>query len=721
MFTNDFARYIDAFTEVLDEVVTGGDAVDDVARAGVTHLTDVVVPTLATKTEVIQAAGGGIPQDMADLRYAPITGSEVYATQADVSGKANATDVANALAGKSDTTHTHTGVYQPAGSYATTTDLTTGLAGKADASHTHTGVYQPAGSYATTTDLTTGLAGKADASHTHTGLPTAILTAATGTETDTQVNSALYSKNTYFAKNSVSTSGTVNSNTLVYSTARANALFAPISGSANYAAAAHTHTGLPSAILTTAAPSGASDTNVYSALECDARFASTAGAGITQTQADARYLQLTGVVSTPSISTSETFSCAYVNGNFAPSTGSTAYAGANHTHTGVYQPAGSYATTTDLTTGLAGKSDISHTHATLPTAILTAATGTETNTEVNSALLTKTQLAAKANTSDVYTKTQSDAAYQTKANMTGNGTTYYSSAKCDTDFFLKADILSSTSGSTGNKVWSALLTSNQLANKSDTSHTHATLPTAILTAATGTESHTEVNSALLTKTQLAAKANTSDVYTKTQSDAAYQTKASMLTVGAETTYPSKAYADTLYAPIAGGGGSAPKYLKMTHSGQSIPWGMTTLTPLVKDTTASTSTLTVDTQVVYNGTGKNLLVIATWRATWPTYGVAAGDRQLDMCMCSSVTLGAWTGSAYQRNQVNSNTTPGNNTKIAQMGLPQDGDTSGWTIGYGRTPILTANFLFPSGYWMGFNLGSQATTTPSSVMEWVIFEL
>lgn len=81
----------------------------------------------------------------------------------DISGKADKTYVDTELAKK-----------QPVGDYATTTALTEGLAGKANTSHTHTIANitnlqdtldgkQAKGDYATTSALTTGLAGKAPA------------------------------------------------------------------------------------------------------------------------------------------------------------------------------------------------------------------------------------------------------------------------------------------------------------------------------------------------------------------------------------------------------------------------------------------------------------------------------------------------------------------------------------------------------------------------------
>lgn len=342
MFNNDFARYINAFTEVLEEAVTSGEAIDAQARAGVLHVLNDVVPTLApatgsavyaTKAEVISGAGGGIPEAIADERYAPKTGSLVYAAKSeipDVSLKANTSDVTTALAGKANVSHTHTGVYQPVGSYLVASDIagkadssavTTALAGKSDTTHTHAGVYQPVGLYLVAADI----AGKADNS--------AVTTALAG-KSDTT----------------------------------------------------HTHATLPSAILTTASPSGASDTNVYSALESDARFATVAGAGITQTQADNRYLQLTDAATT-------------------------------------------YETQSAATTALAGKSDTSHTHTGVYAPATNPALGANNyaGKDYVDAQIATRQVAGTYLTSD------DDSAYQTKANMTvvGSETSYYSAAKVD--------------------------------------------------------------------------------------------------------------------------------------------------------------------------------------------------------------------------------------------------------------------------------------------------
>jgi hypothetical protein len=104
----------------------------------------------------IPTLSGGLSTTTGDARYAPITGSTVYATVAqipDVSGKANVSDVATALNAK-----------------ANITDVTTALAGKADAGHLHTGTYAPVSTTYTKTEVDTAVATKAASNHTHTGI-----------------------------------------------------------------------------------------------------------------------------------------------------------------------------------------------------------------------------------------------------------------------------------------------------------------------------------------------------------------------------------------------------------------------------------------------------------------------------------------------------------------------------------------------------------------------
>ena len=100
---------------------------------------------------------------------------------------ANITNLQTTLNGKANTSHTHTianitdlqdalndkADTSDLDNYATTTALTSGLAGKANTSHTHTtsqitNLSTTLSDYATTEALTSGLAGKANTSHTHT-------------------------------------------------------------------------------------------------------------------------------------------------------------------------------------------------------------------------------------------------------------------------------------------------------------------------------------------------------------------------------------------------------------------------------------------------------------------------------------------------------------------------------------------------------------------------
>ena len=100
---------------------------------------------------------------------------------------ANITNLQTTLNGKANTSHTHTianitdlqdalddkADASDLANYATTTALTSGLAGKANTSHTHTtsqitNLSTTLSDYATTEALTSGLAGKANTSHTHT-------------------------------------------------------------------------------------------------------------------------------------------------------------------------------------------------------------------------------------------------------------------------------------------------------------------------------------------------------------------------------------------------------------------------------------------------------------------------------------------------------------------------------------------------------------------------
>lgn len=96
------------------------------------------------------------------IAYSEITGTP---PEQDLSGLATKNELQTGLAGKANTSHTHT--------TAQVTGLDTALAGKAPSSHTHTSAQitdlsNTLAPYAKTTDVNTGLAGKANSSHTHT-------------------------------------------------------------------------------------------------------------------------------------------------------------------------------------------------------------------------------------------------------------------------------------------------------------------------------------------------------------------------------------------------------------------------------------------------------------------------------------------------------------------------------------------------------------------------
>jgi hypothetical protein len=149
--------------------------------------------------------GGDLTKSLADTYYAPITGSIVYATKAelpDISGKADKTttytktEVDTALSGK-----------QPTGSYLVAADIT----GKADKSDTYT-----------KTEVNTALTTKSDTTHTHASLYAPL------------VNAGI---NNYFGSDMVVVEGNVNlwGNRTVPSVLKANASYAPATGSTVYA------------------------------------------------------------------------------------------------------------------------------------------------------------------------------------------------------------------------------------------------------------------------------------------------------------------------------------------------------------------------------------------------------------------------------------------------------------------------------------------------------
>lgn len=93
------------------------------------------------------------------IAYSEITGTP---PEPDLSDLATKNELQTGLAGKANTKHTHT--------TAQVTGLDTALAGKADKTYVDTELAkkQAKGDYATNTALTQGLAGKANTSHTHT-------------------------------------------------------------------------------------------------------------------------------------------------------------------------------------------------------------------------------------------------------------------------------------------------------------------------------------------------------------------------------------------------------------------------------------------------------------------------------------------------------------------------------------------------------------------------
>lgn len=147
--------------------------VQDLAETG--EYGDNVGPArkLARLSDLVGLGGGStFSKTEADGLYAPKTGSTEYATPF---------DVALGLAAKAEVGHTHSGLYQPWGDYLVAADIagkadaatvytktqvdtalsgkvdtagvTAALATKSDVTHTHTGVYQPVGSYLVASDL----------------------------------------------------------------------------------------------------------------------------------------------------------------------------------------------------------------------------------------------------------------------------------------------------------------------------------------------------------------------------------------------------------------------------------------------------------------------------------------------------------------------------------------------------------------------------------------
>ena len=269
MFTNDFLR-------------------DDVSTR--LFLTEEEAETLYARRDDIPTLTEGLAVATADVRYAPITGSTVYATKSelpDVSGKANVTEVVAALQTKSDTNHTHSGVYQPVGSYlvaadiagkANTSDVTSALAGKADVAHTHAQYAPATGStvYATKDEVTEATGGgltqtAADGRYVQqtalyqevTDITDQLYHTKDATYTKTQVDTALSQK-----------SDTTHTHAGVYQPVGSYLVAADIAGKAN------------TTDVTTALAGKADSASVYTKTESDAKYLTTDDDSAYQTKAN---------------------------------------------------------------------------------------------------------------------------------------------------------------------------------------------------------------------------------------------------------------------------------------------------------------------------------------------------------------------------------------------------------------------------------------------------
>ena len=178
----------------LTEATVGDYITSKEVDAKIAALVDSAPGTLDTLNELAAALGD-------DPNFATTITAQIAskADAADLADYATTEALTSGLAGKANTTHTHTvsqitDLGTTLSKYATTTALTEGLAGKANKSHTHaisdvtnlqntlnnkaavththtvsqiTDLSTTLSKYATTTALTSGLAGKANKSHTH--------------------------------------------------------------------------------------------------------------------------------------------------------------------------------------------------------------------------------------------------------------------------------------------------------------------------------------------------------------------------------------------------------------------------------------------------------------------------------------------------------------------------------------------------------------------------
>lgn len=248
------------------------------------------------------------------------------------------------------------------------------------------------------------------------------------------------------------------------------------------------------------------------------------------------------------------------------------YAATGHTHTGVYQPVGNYAlvsqlpdisgkaNTTDVTTALAGKSNVGHTHAEY--APSTGSTVYATKAEVTQA------------TGGGLTQMAADSLYAPIS-----GSTVYATVAQIPDISGKAnttDVTVALLNKVDQAVYDSYVASTATA-KADVTYVDTQLAAKVnmsdymAYALTNSEIIAgKVNVEELT-TGLAAKADVTHTHSE------YQTKANMVTEGSETTYYSGAKVDALLASIPTGGASSFLHLtspnKATYNPEiNMGWG-----------------------------------------------------------------------------------------------------------------------------------------------------
>lgn len=215
----------------------------------------------------------------------------------------------------------------------------------------------------------------------------------------------------------------------------------------------------------------------------------------------------------------------------------------SHTHTGTYAPAtGSsvYALKTEIP-DISGKADVSDVSSALATkadanhhhdGVYASVQDTYTKAEVDSVFATKAEI---PDISGGLTTTQGDQRYVLDADLfekvTDIGDQAYAPINGSSVYALKTEIPDISGKADISDVAAAL------ALKSDTTHNHSGVYTPVGTSYTKAESDAK--------------------YLTTVNESAYQTKANMVVVGAETTYYSKAKVDALLSALGGG---APKAL-----------------------------------------------------------------------------------------------------------------------------------------------------------------